>query len=203
VLGVCLAAAGCQTSVVRNEPTYPPQGQIVSIMRPSQQSPTLLPSTPPVRITRSAHQQRAIGATAASQGRPLGNAPTSLTIDNPAQQPPPSNSTNRPADPSTVIEITDPGCTCTRPARERAAEFDKHSYPLYIIEPARHSADSIVERFAGSTGPHYQPCRHGRHGQHGHLRPGALAGLTIDQAPEAVAASWSAPSRTSKFRACR
>ncbi len=214
VLGFCLAAAGCQTSAVRND--TPPQtstttyfrgdhpdtqgwsqGQSVAQSRPATagSDPTGAPASAWNPIQRTSGEQIEMPPV---QNPALAATPNVLRVDGQAAQQPvtdPPGQLNQPtpvgpqppvgAQP--IIEM--PGPHPMIPFDQHAPrEFDKHSYPIYVIEPP-----DILLIQATKALLDAQPRIQTPVGMDGTINLGIygsvyVAGMTVDQAREAVAA---------------
>jgi protein involved in polysaccharide export with SLBB domain len=223
LLGLCLAGAGCQNSLVRNDaplvpipsdanaqpsrpwmsflhgqsqdtPTYT-QGQIVSMSRPipiesDNANPPLASSWNPIqRISDEQSEEPTatqVQSLASTQG--VLNAEVVQTVEPPTQLNPPT-----PLVPQPVI-VEGPhspfrGAPIVGPAPR---EFDKHSYPLYIIEPPDILLIQTTKGLLDQPAVRIQTPV----GMDGTINLGIyglvyVAGMTVEQAREAVAAQMS------------
>ena len=165
VLGFCLAAAGCQNAMVRNDapinvandpnaktsgplmsylrgerPDTPafPQGQVVSMMRPIAVSNELPANSASAfyPIQRTSAEQ--IEPALAAPDQPLAAAPNMLPVDGPAQQPNVELPAPNQLPPGTQQPIIVEGPSSLHPmpyGPQVPREFEKRSYPTYVIEP--------------------------------------------------------------------
>ncbi len=166
VLGFCLAAAGCQTSAVRNDtpplastsdlntrPSGPvttyfrgdrpdaqgfAPGQMVAQSRPAAgggDNPYAAPTSAWNPIQRTSGEQIEMPA---PQGQVLASTPNVLPVDGQAPQQPavdPAGQLNQPTPLVAQPVIEMPGPQHLPNGQHAPREFDKHSYPTYIIEP--------------------------------------------------------------------
>jgi polysaccharide export outer membrane protein len=226
VLGLCLAAAGCQNSLLRNDaplvsisadtdakPSRPilsflrgerretpiyTQGQAVSMSRPIAVGPDYA-NAPPASswnpIQRTSGEQVELPIVAQAQAP--ASAPNVLPADAQGQQPviDPQGQLNQPTPvgPQPIIEVPPPGMhpmPYGGPAAPR--EFDKHSYPLYVIEPPDILLIQTTKGLLDQPAVRIQTPV----GMDGTINLGLygqvyVAGMTVDQAREAVAAQLS------------